>query len=414
MIGVLVAVGADDPEAQLLSTLADTPDVHVVRRCVDVTDLVSMAASHQADVALVSLALPGLDAGVVARLGELEVAVVGVSEAGAEGDRATLTRLGTQMVLAPHDLGELPEVVAQLRRPRPETAPSSAGADGLDVGLRQGRVMAVWGPSGSPGRSTVAIGVAAESARLGLGALLVDADVYGGTVAQLLGLLDESSGLLAASRAANVGALTVDVLARHAREVSPDLRVLTGLPRADRWPEVRPVLLRAVLDSCRALADVTVVDCGFSLERDEEIVYDTAAPRRNGATLEALAQSDTVVVVGSADPVGIGRLTRGLDELREVLPGVAPYVVLNRSRASLGWGGDEVREVVRRVSGVEVAAVLPDDPAACDRALVQGRAVAECAAASRVARALHRVAADLLGAPVAGRRLRRRTAARAR
>ena len=35
------------------------------------------------------------------------------------------------------------------------------------------------------------------------GTLLVDADVYGGTIAPMLGLLDESSGLLAATRAAN-------------------------------------------------------------------------------------------------------------------------------------------------------------------------------------------------------------------
>jgi MinD-like ATPase involved in chromosome partitioning or flagellar assembly len=285
----------------------------------------------------------------------------------------------------------------------------------VDVGLRRGRLIAVWGPAGSPGRSTVAIGLATESARLGLAALLVDADVYGGTTAQLLGLLDESSGLLAATRAANVGGLTVDMLARHAREVSPGLRVLTGLPRADRWPELRPVLLRSVLDNSRALADLTVVDCGFSLERDEEIVYDTAAPRRNGATLEALERAESVVVVGSADPVGIGRLIRGLDELRTVLPAVAPSVLVNRSRPALGWGADDIAEMIARASGVEVTAVLPDDPAACDRALVQGRGVTECAPDSPLSRALHRVTADLVGAAPAGRRgLRRRTAATAR
>ena len=35
----------------------------------------------------------------------------------------------------------------------------------------------------------------------------------------------------------------------------------------------------------RSLAAVTVVDCGFCLEQDEELSFDTAAPLRNGATL---------------------------------------------------------------------------------------------------------------------------------
>jgi MinD-like ATPase involved in chromosome partitioning or flagellar assembly len=415
VIGVLVAVGAVDLEAELLPMLADTPDVHVVRRCVDVADLISVAASHQADAALVSLALPGLDADVVSRLSELEVAVVGLSEAGTDGDGVTLLRLGVDTVTSRDELPDLPAVVAGVRRPATAESLPTTGAAPVDVGLRRGRLIAVWGPAGSPGRSTVAIGLATESARLGLAALLVDADVYGGTTAQLLGLLDESSGLLAATRAANVGGLTVDTLARHAREVGRGLRVLTGLPRADRWPELRPVLLRSVLDNSRALADLTVVDCGFSLERDEEIVYDTAAPRRNGATLEALERAERVVVVGSADPVGIGRLIRGLDELRTVLPGVAPSVLVNRSRPTLGWGGDDIADMIARASGIEVAAVLPEDPASCDRALVQGRGVTECAPDSPLARALHRVAADLVGAVPAGRRgLRRRTAATAR
>ena len=67
---------------------------------------------------------------------------------------------------------------------------------------RRGSVVAVWGPTGAPGRTTVAVTLADELARLGSAALLVDADVYGGTVAAVLGLLDESPGLAAACRQA--------------------------------------------------------------------------------------------------------------------------------------------------------------------------------------------------------------------
>src|SRR4029450_11154857 len=72
-----------------------------------------------------------------------------------------------------------------------------------------GRMVAVWGPTGAPGRTTVAATLAGQLAVVGHEALLVDADTYGASVAQALGMLDESAGIAAAARAANQGALDV-------------------------------------------------------------------------------------------------------------------------------------------------------------------------------------------------------------
>jgi Flp pilus assembly CpaE family ATPase len=249
--------------------------------------------------------------------------------------------------------------------------------------------------------------LSAELARVATPTSLVDADVYGGSIAAKLGMLDESSGLLAAARAANTGSLTAEVLARHAREVAPHLRVLSGLPRADRWTEVKAVLLRNVLAVSRSLSAFTVVDCGFSLELDEEISYDTTAPRRNGATVEALENADTVLVVGTADPVGLARLIRGLHELSTVVPAVTPLVVVNRVRSSLGWSDDDIVSTVEKATGVRVARLLPDDPAACDRALVHGRSLAECAPDARLTRALGALATDVVGCGSVSSRARR-------
>ena len=46
-----------------------------------------------------------------------------------------------------------------------------------------GKLIAVWGPTGAPGRSVVAAGLAAHLADLGLHTVLIDGDVYGGSVA---------------------------------------------------------------------------------------------------------------------------------------------------------------------------------------------------------------------------------------
>jgi Flp pilus assembly CpaE family ATPase len=162
-----------------------------------------------------------------------------------------------------------------------------------------------------------------------------------------------------------------------------------------------------VLDLARRLAAVTVVDVGFCLERDEELSFDTAAPRRNGAALAALAAADTVVAVGAGDPVGLQRLVRGLAELGEVTPGVAPVVVVNRVRAGAIGGGSPAREIsaaLDRFAGVPVAVFVPLDVAAYDAAIALGQTLAEAAPGSPARRALSDLAGTLLGAPERSRR----------
>src|SRR5207248_8127548 len=123
-----------------------------------------------------------------------------------------------------------------------------------------------------------------------------------------------------------------------------------------------------------------VVDCGFCLERDEELSYDTAAPRRNGATLAVLDAADTVLAVASADPVGLQRFVRGLSELGEAVPGCAPVTVVNRLRASAIDGGDaegQISAALERYAGVRDVRFVPQDVAAFDRAVARGRTLPE-------------------------------------
>jgi Mrp family chromosome partitioning ATPase len=111
--------------------------------------------------------------------------------------------------------------------------PRTAGAGSASAATAQvrgpGTLLAVWGPAGAPGRTTIALGLADAFARRGLSTLLLDADPYGGSVATLTGLLDEAPGLAAACRAANAGRLDISRLAECCRTVGGDLRVLTGL-----------------------------------------------------------------------------------------------------------------------------------------------------------------------------------------
>ena len=271
----------------------------------------------------------------------------------------------------------------------------------------------VWGPTGAPGRTTVAVTLAAQLAAAGVRTLLVDLDTWGASVAQVLGLVDEAPGVAAAARASEQGTLDVPALARLAPEVVPGLRVLTGLPRADRWPELRSAAVEDVLRLARGVVDHVVVDVGFAVEDDEELSYDTAAPRRNAATLTALEAADHLVVVGAADPVGLQRLVRAVQDVA-VLPSPQPTVVVTKVRASVAGRRPEraIADVLGRFAGMDAVRFLPWAPDECDAALLAGRSLVEVAPRAPLTLAVAELAAELDPRAAAPSGSRRRTASR--
>jgi hypothetical protein len=221
---------------------------------------------------------------------------------------------------------------------------------------------------------------------------------------------------LGAARLANTGQLDSARLATLAREAGPGLRVLTGLPRAERWAEVRPPAFDRLLELTRTLATYTVLDTGFAIEQEPGAGFDAAVPRRNHMTLAALDTADEVILVGSADAVGLARLARSLVELADVVPGCTLRVVVNRVRGSLGWGETQIRGMVEGFVVPRSIHFLPDDRAAADRALAEGKSLVE-SGNSPLRRALAQVADSLdgvAGRPGPGGLLRRRRAGAAR
>ena len=390
---IVVASGAAwEPAA--LERLGEHPGIVVLKRCVDVDDLLAAASAGQADVAVLGLESPGLDRAAVDLLRTYGVRPVAIAAGGAtlDGGRLRAARIGIPRVVTDDDLATLPGAV--LDEDSPETvvrvpAPSGPPPQGPPAA---GRVVAVWGPAGAPGRTTVAGALAAELARRRRRTVLVDADPYGGAVAQQLGILDEVSGLLSAARLAAAGQLE-ERFGSVQRGIDGYLSVVTGLPRGDRWVEVRNGTVEHLLEVGREHAEV-VVDTGFSLEDDPGSDYGSR-PGRNQMTLGALDVADEVVVVGGADPVGLSRLARGLVELSE--RGRDAHVVVNRMRPSLGWSERDIAGMVAGFARTDGLHFLPDDQATVDRALVAGRTLTEVGD-SPLARAVGRLADDLYAA----------------
>ncbi len=374
MIATAVAAGGAAWEGDVLDEVERSGVLTLVRRCVDAADLLAIAGTGRIQVALVDPALGGLDLDVVGRVRAGGVRIVAVGAAAPELDLLSSVQVGAIETAAEGD------------------DPPRGGRGEI---ARTGRIVAVWGPTGAPGRTSVALGLAA---RLGREAstVVVDADTHGGAVGQALGVLDDVSGIVAACRAVNSGRGMPDTAVLR---VDDGVNVVTGVPRPeDMWHLVRPAALAAVLDALAAEHRWVVVDAGFGHEPPLG-----AGPARDQAATTVLEAADDIVVVGRPEPLGLARLLRSLDAGSPWR--TPPRVVINLCRASLGWSETEIAATVREVSGHPVEAFLPYDQAAHDLAAISGQLLREVAPTSSwVSRLDHFVRRSLLE-PAAARGL---------
>ena len=404
---LLIAAPGLPGEPALVAELSRLgPGIRVARRCVDAIDLLSAAAAGLGSVALVGARLPRLGRETVTGLAAHGVIPLGVCLAGDDADSQRLGSLGIGSLVHPvGPEGAVADDLAALLRealPGPDSNDDDApvgerhwsGQDGDD----RGRVVAVWGPAGAPGCTSIAVGLADEVSRIGLDTMLVDADTHGGTVATLLGVVDEGSGLIVACRHADSGSLSREALARAARSVSPTLRILTGIPRARRWPEVRPAGLAAVLAACRDLCEATVVDLGCGVEGEAPAAGILGGPSRYAAAQVVLDDADLLVAVGHAEPAGIERLVAGLDDIRARIGDVPVSVAVTRVRAgALGRDAEgQVREALRRHAGIDDVVIVPDDRGAYDSCIRDGRTLAEAVPRSAARAAIRTLTRGIL------------------
>lgn len=311
-------------------------------------------------------------------------------------DSRLLGRLGLSEALRPEAAGW--EIAAALASetdtvPRPQS-------------VLPHRVIAVWGPHGAPGRSTLAIQLAVELSRRGRRTALVDTDTVAPALALLLGLSDDAPGVAAACRRAERGALDSAELTRLATTVATgggDIEVLPGINRPSRWPELSSTRLRATLVACREWSEETVVDVAAAFDADEEVTYDLAGPRRHAATTASLNEADLIIAVASADPLGISRFVREHAELRRLTAPTPVVVVVNQVRPGpLGIDArGQVRRTLERFAGITDVVFLPFDQRAADAALLHARPMTDVAPRSPFLAAVRRLASTLFPADAA-------------
>lgn len=350
----------------------------IVGRCSSADELASVLSITGAELALISAGERYLNDRLLIESDAIGARLVALI--GSDAERRHAASVG------------LYEVV-ELAAPWPQIESALAGAPTAIPSIRleprgeRGRVIAVWGPAGSPGRTTLAINIAAEIAAAGYSVALADVDTHSGSIAPALGLLDEAPGFAAACRLAGADSLTQSELERIGQRylsAHGSFWVLTGIGRPSRWPELSADRVVATVRQCRSWVDYTVLDTGSSLENDEEISSDLFAPRRNAATISALREADQVVAVGSADPVGLSRFLRAHVDLVEMVEADRIMVAMNKIRASvIGLNpSGQVAQTLQRFGGITSPVLLPHDQSALDAAILSGKTLLDVAGKS--------------------------------
>ncbi|WP_104176874.1 regulator [Cryobacterium sp. Y50] len=368
----------------------------MVTRVDSARDFLETLSHGQPHVVVVSGRRESLTGQLIAACDERGIRVVAI--AASEQERRHAASLGLyETVAMPCDWAEIEDLLVS-----GVVVPLRVGDRHFTGGaLSAGSVIAVWGPSGAPGRTTLAINIAAEIAAAGHTVVLADVDTYGASIAPRLGMLDEAPGFAAACRLAGSDSLNRSELERIAQRYnSPKgaFWVLTGLGRPSRWPELSTERVTRTIDALRHWVDYVVLDTGFNLESDEELSSDLLAPRRNAATVTALRMADHVVACGLADPIGMARFLRSWVDLAEVTTGRAMSVVINQVRASaLGLNPrGQVLKTLKLLGNIDSAVLVPHDQVALDTAVLTGHTLRDGAPKSPARVSIRRFVLDEL------------------
>lgn len=397
MSRLILAVPDLGDEAALVAA-ARPQRLDVVRRCVDAADLLAAAAADSTLAVAVSADTPRLTGDLVARLLAGGRCVVGIAATSEAAQR--LNAWGVDAVILHAGDAESTMRAVALRMDRP-----AGGVWSLDTESTSsvsGLVVAVWGPTGAPGRTTTAIALSEAFARRGLRTCLVDADLQAPGVVPQLGVLRETSGLVVACRHADNGTLTERSLLQCSRELAPNLSMLGGLMHVDQRSDIRESASREVWECAKRTFDVVVVDIGCAIGDDSVGNGGSTllATRREVAASTVLAVADRVLVVARASMLGCVRLLNELPALAQ-----APAAVALTGDESPG----EVERVLRACGVVAPVIGVHRAPRELER-IVRDGALPGQRASRRARRQLSALVDALLAEPgaIRGRAGRRR------
>ncbi len=312
-------------------------------------------------------------------LADLPVAGLVVSEE----SHAVAADLGVIVLISQQD-----QLEAWCQSLSPSAARDSAGLTGPSTGS----VVAVWGPPGSPGTTSMAVTLAGLLSLSNQRVLVVDADTVGASVGLALKLPQSTPGIIAASRMARVETITAEALLACTVEYvghRARFRVVTGLLAPDKYADIDLTSLRRAMSVLRDDGHTLVVDVAGPLDQYPHDVI--GGPVHNGVQRAVLEMADKIVVVTTPTATHTSRLLRSWPVLTALAPETQTIVVCNRVSKNHSSQLEEVKYALWSLGGVEEVLSIPMDSTSMTRAETEGVTVVDLPQKSQITEALRPV-----------------------
>ena len=350
-IRVLVVDDIPETRDHLAKLLGFETDIEVVGAAASGREAIELAAKLTPDVVLMDINMPDMD-GISAteRLSaEVPTAAVVMMSVQGEADylRRSMLAGAREFLVKPFSSDELTSSIRQVytrereKQSRIAVQPSGNGTgatprreDDDREGGEPGRVVAVFGPKGGVGRTTLAVNLAVAAAtELGQRTCLVDASFQFGDVGVLLNLNPKNKSIADLLPELEGGG-EVESIDTFVISHSAGIRVLLAPPSPEMAELITPASAKRMIEALRMTHDLVVVDCMSSF---------------NDTTLAILDLADTVLTMLSLEITSIKNIRLFL-EVADQLGYDADKVrlVLNRADSSLGIRVADVEHSIGR------------------------------------------------------------------
>jgi Flp pilus assembly CpaE family ATPase len=342
--------------------------------------------THEVDGVVVELSelLWGNEALSALTLGHLPVAGLVTSEA----SRQVAEDLGISVLVSEqHHLAAWLEGLSHTGGNR---APGEA--------TRAGSVVAVWGPTGSPGTTSMVLGLAGLLSQSNTKVIVVDADTAGASIALMLNLPHQASGVVAASRMARVETITAKALLACAVEYEGHrsrFLVLSGLLAPEKFADIELTAFTRVLQVLKDDGHTLVVDLAGPLEHYAHEVI--GGPIRDGVQRAVVEMADHIVVVTKPTPTHTARLVRSWSVLTSLAPTTPMTVLCNGVQSPRAPDFDEVKFALWTLAGIEEVVPIPIDSVSLTRAESESATIVDVPQKSPILEALRPVVGALGG-----------------
>jgi pilus assembly protein CpaE len=350
-IRVLIVDDIPETRDHLSKLLGFEPDIEVVGAAASGREAIEMASQLTPDVVLMDINMPDMD-GIAAteRLSsEVPSAAVVMMSVQGEADylRRSMLAGAREFLVKPFSSDELTSSIRQVytrerdKLSRIAVQPAAAVAATpalLAMGAERepgepGRVVAVFGPKGGVGRTTLAVNLAVAAAtELGQKTCLVDGSFQFGDVGVLLNLNPKNKSIAELIPELEQG--EPESIDTFVINHSAGIRVLLAPPSPEMAELITPLIAKRMIDALRKDHDLIVVDCMSSFNDTTLAILDLADTVLTMLSLEITSIKNIRLFLEVADQLGYST-----DKIR---------LVLNRADSSLGIRVADVEHSIGR------------------------------------------------------------------